>query len=628
MTVATLTKTVGSGGDYSTLQSWEDDAPANLTTSERWNANTFVGTFQHGEPVTGTGITGGKFLATDQASFIAFGTTTGASAGVVTGSTSGAVCTISTRSDLGIIWQGKTKNSTDLFGSSGSTTLTVSGSTTSSSAYKELTAGAGTSFQDSTITALKYDASKGASIQGGGGYVTAVVISENNFHLSRLQITNLSANSHNSALDVQNSGYVIDAVIIDGSQATTSGVPGVFKLSADGTASNFVAINRASSAAHSATMRCDTGSAINLVNGTVVAPSDVANKPSTGILGSYTTINLKNVAVFGASAPITVGGTVTANKTTCYTDNTATGWTTVAFDTSTGSGFQGTTLAALDLRLKSTSGLIDVGTSYVAPPPTADIQGTARPSGGGWDVGAWEYVSSGITGTASVTNANDTSSASGTQTNTGTLTKTNVNDSVAASGRQTNTGTLARTNANDTLAASGTAGGGYTGTSSTTNANDNAAASGIQTNTGTLTRANANDTLAAQGYLTTTGTLAVTNAYDTAVASGTSGTVAPPSGGQSGSGGGHRESFRKRELRKEIEALIDAGFEEPNPVQVAVVEKALAAVTEPTDVYEVIEELQSRPLRKRVLMFEETLKAHAKALDDEEAAAVSALLLD
>lgn len=155
-------------------------------------------------------------------------------------------------------------------------------------------------------------------------------------------------------------------------------------------------------------------------------------------------------------------------------------------------------------------------------------------------------AASGSTGTVAVTNANDTSSASGTTTVVGTVARTNANDtstasgtttvvgtvSVAnaadtssASGTTTVTGTSATTNANDTSAASGSVGDTVTGTVATTNANDTSAASGTTTVTGTLARTNANDTSTASGTTTVTGTAASTNANDTAAASGIAGSI-------------------------------------------------------------------------------------------------------
>jgi hypothetical protein len=131
----------------------------------------------------------------------------------------------------------------------------------------------------------------------------------------------------------------------------------------------------------------------------------------------------------------------------------------------------------------------------------------------------------GSTGTLATTNANDTSSASGTPTLTGSLARTNANDTSSAAGTTTVTGTSARTNANDTSNASGSVGSSISGSSATANANDTGAASGTTTVTGTSARTNANDASAAAGTTTTVGTLARSNANDTASASGAAGAV-------------------------------------------------------------------------------------------------------
>lgn len=114
----------------------------------------------------------------------------------------------------------------------------------------------------------------------------------------------------------------------------------------------------------------------------------------------------------------------------------------------------------------------------------------------------WLWVSSeaasGSTGTVATTNANDTSSASGTTTVTGTLSKTNANDTSSASGTTTVTGTSARTNNNDTSLASGATT--IVGTITTTNVNDLINATGTAgTPTGTVNYTNNNDIANGQG---------------------------------------------------------------------------------------------------------------------------------
>lgn len=133
---------------------------------------------------------------------------------------------------------------------------------------------------------------------------------------------------------------------------------------------------------------------------------------------------------------------------------------------------------------------------------------------------AFKAESSGATGTVNYTNANDTSSATGTSTVTGTLARTNPNDTSVASGSPTITGSLARTNNNDTSVASGSPR--VSGSLNTTNNNDSISAQGSPVVSGTLARTNANDTVVASGSPIVSGSLNRTNANDTVVATGTS----------------------------------------------------------------------------------------------------------
>ena len=64
----------------------------------------------------------------------------------------------------------------------------------------------------------------------------------------------------------------------------------------------------------------------------------------------------------------------------------------------------------------------------------------------------------GVSGSASVTNANDTLAAAGSPVASGSLVRTNANDSLSASGSPTVNGSLSTTNANDVLSASGNTG--------------------------------------------------------------------------------------------------------------------------------------------------------------------------
>ena len=129
----------------------------------------------------------------------------------------------------------------------------------------------------------------------------------------------------------------------------------------------------------------------------------------------------------------------------------------------------------------------------------------------------------GATGTAAASNANDTASASGTTTVTGASARTAANDTSSASGTTTVAGTLARTNAGDTASASGSVGSPITGTVAATNAGDTSSAAGTTTVTGASARTAGNDSASAAGTTTVLGTAARTNADDTGSASGSVG---------------------------------------------------------------------------------------------------------
>lgn len=150
----------------------------------------------------------------------------------------------------------------------------------------------------------------------------------------------------------------------------------------------------------------------------------------------------------------------------------------------------------------------------------------------------------GSTGTVAYTNANDTSSASGTTTIVGTSAATNANDTSSASGTTTIVGTSAYTNANDTSSASGTTT--VTGTSAYTNANDTATAIGTAgAISGTVAYTNANDTATASGWAgTISGTVSATNANDTALSSGSAGSQAS---------GGFWWPHQRKRTRREID---------------------------------------------------------------------------
>ena len=309
----TVTKTIGTGGDYTTLQAWEDASPANLVTSDQ-------------------------------------------------------------------IWRGECFNQE--FFSSSASLLSVSGSTTDATRYKELTTYAGASFVDNAsvqTNALRYNASNGAGIRNSYAWGGPVSVNESYFRISKLQIAAGNAVGFNGTATT---GLVIDKCIFENS--STGNEP--LKTYGVCTVKNSLIVGRS------------TGSLAKLDNGTNVYNCTFARTGSSTsniFTGNYSTSALENCAFFGGATTLASGST-TRTYTTCYTDTASppSGCTTVAYDTSTGSGFENKTDATRDFRIKSGSALIDVGTTDSTNGPN-DIVGTARPQSSAYDVGAWELVVAG-----------------------------------------------------------------------------------------------------------------------------------------------------------------------------------------------------------------------------------------
>lgn len=285
------------------------------------------------------------------------------------------------------VWRGELYNDSEF-----TTTSQIAigtGITTDATRYIELTAAAGQSFADHATVqtnALRYNQSNGVGIRSTTGYLQMVSLAAQHTRLSRIQLHQATTGGGGSqALIVPAANCRVSQCVIQG-----NGALGAFDHTAVGgfTAENCLFIATRSGISY-ATRLYDVATVTNC---TIVAPSNVATKPTNAIQRNYwTSVAIKNCAIFGCIgvASNTTNGTFTA----CYTDvaSPPSGCTTVAYDTSTGSGFQGTTSSGLDFRIKGTSALIGAGTSSGAP--AEDIVGTTRPQGATYDVGAWEYVS-------------------------------------------------------------------------------------------------------------------------------------------------------------------------------------------------------------------------------------------
>lgn len=221
------------------------------------------------------------------------------------------------------------------------------------------------------------------------------------------------------------------------------------------------------------------------------------------------------ISVF-APAPGASLGTVTPPTGLALLDNTTAGWGVyVAYEIQT-------TATTRTLTWTTTNSATSCGTSKVfLPAASSGVTGTVAYTNAN-DTSSASGTTT-IVGTVSVTNANDTSSASGSTTITGTISYTNLDDTSSASGSTTIIGTVSFTNADDTSSATGTVGSDVTGTVAYINLNDIATASGSTTIIGTVSVTNNNDTSSASGFIAVTGTSSTTNNNDICVASGISG---------------------------------------------------------------------------------------------------------
>lgn len=277
------------------------------------------------------------------------------------------------------IWRGEAYSTTEF-----ATTLVVSGSTTDATRYCELTVAAGHSFADHAdklTNALRYNASSGVGLRTTTAWGATLTASENYFRLSRMQVQNASTNG--TAVAGTGTNVTIDQCIVEcnGGRAVD--------LNTGAVLTNSLFVGRKSGADSIASLWNAT-----VANCVFAAPSGRA--PTHAIRRNYwSSFSMTNCAVFGASTLFT--GSSGATFSACYTDNASppSGFTQVAYDTSTGSGFESITDGSHDYRIKSTSALKDAGTSSGAP--SVDIVGSTRPQGGAYDVGAWEYAAGGAT---------------------------------------------------------------------------------------------------------------------------------------------------------------------------------------------------------------------------------------
>lgn len=310
--VTTVVKSIGTASrDYSTLQAWEDAAPANLVTADQ-------------------------------------------------------------------VWKGECYNDSTFTAG-----VTISGITTDATRYIWLTAAAGQSFADTPSNALDYNAANGVAINTSD---TCIYTAVANVKIDKLQISGGVGINDSSG----SSAVYIDNCIVKSSHYTT-GNGGIMTA---GNVSNCVAIN-----VNGGTAVLGFGSA-KFFNVTAIQTGSAS---AFGFRGDYSTPKYTNCAAFGFGTNFRSGydGTSDCNASSQASPPGAHSLGSLTFSDHF--------VSSSDYKLKATSTLINAGTATGAP--STDIFGTSRPSGAGYDIGAFEYVAAG--GGLSITTELATASASG-----------------------------------------------------------------------------------------------------------------------------------------------------------------------------------------------------------------------
>ena len=179
---------------------------------------------------------------------------------------------------------------------------------------------------------------------------------------------------------------------------------------------------------------------------------------------------------------------------------------------------------------------------YLTGVSAATSSGITIPAADNWNASVILFkAASGAGGTAAITEASDTVSATGNIAIPGTASITEASDTVSATGALSVAGTAAITEGSDTVAATGV--GGEVGTAAITESSDTVSATGTLSVTGSATITEQPDATAATGGITLSGAASIFEGGDIVVASGALGlagsasiTEAPDSVAATGSG--------------------------------------------------------------------------------------------
>lgn len=273
------------------------------------------------------------------------------------------------------IWRGECY--TDSIFTVAGTVVTIAGSTSDVTRYKELTVATGQSLcdQPAASTALRFQTSTlGVVLRNTSSYLPAVDIQENYARFSRIQCTSTAASGRPIEVNTGTTGVRLENCVFSNSSG------GQTRIEGTSTQITNCLFQFTGSAAQIRT----TGSP-TFLNCTIVGD----NTASDAFNSTYFVGTIKNCAVFGFANDMTVssGTTRTANGTD---DTTPSGGFTgsIAYTTAT---FVVVHSLFGDFRLPSGSALIALGTATGAP--ATDFFGTAR--GASIDVGCFQTASGG-----------------------------------------------------------------------------------------------------------------------------------------------------------------------------------------------------------------------------------------
>lgn len=309
-------------------------------------------------------------------------------------------------------WIGECYNDTEFTGETFPITFSMASSVTD---FVTLRCATGQAFKDNAnvqTNALKYTAANGVAVKSATNYAVVVDVRSDYVTIQNIQFKCTAVTSGTYGL-VQSTNSVphsvYDGCLLDMDYCHTSkplfaGKGGLFK--------NCMGIARQVAIAAANEGFADDYTACTFANCAAVRTSQ--NAPAGTAIGgtSGATVTLNNCAWFGFSSE-KIGPVAGQNNCSDLAISFGTG---NQQSKSFALQYVATASAGSDFRVKSGADLIDNGFTDTTDIPAAiDIVGTSRPQGSAWDIGCWEYKSSGNVYNVSVTesaSAADTVSSS------------------------------------------------------------------------------------------------------------------------------------------------------------------------------------------------------------------------